>query len=91
MDETELQGRITLLEAENAALHQSAEHTEKALAQCRCDLTQCEEQLTQVQAERDTAENALAAALRCAAIAFYYYCGGWKRAVQKYERSRAAG
>jgi putative MATE family efflux protein len=25
---------------------------------------------------------AIASALRCAAIAFYYYCGGWKRAVE---------
>ena len=33
----------------------------------------------------------IASFLRSAAIAFYYYGGGWKRAVQKFERSRAAG
>ncbi len=35
MNPTELQDRITLLEAENTALHQSAAHAENALAQCR--------------------------------------------------------
>ncbi|MBR4443914.1 MAG: MATE family efflux transporter [Clostridia bacterium] len=33
----------------------------------------------------------IASFLRSAAIAFYYYCGGWKRAVQKFERSHADG
>ena len=27
----------------------------------------------------------IASFLRCAAIAFYYYCGGWKRAVRGFE------
>ena len=31
----------------------------------------------------------IASFLRSAAIAAYYYCGGWKRAVQKFEQSRA--
>lgn len=30
----------------------------------------------------------IASFLRSCAIAFYYYCGGWKRAVQKLERSQ---
>lgn len=57
MDETELQGRIALLEAENAALHRSAELSEKTLAQCRSDLAQCREELTKVRTERDRAED----------------------------------
>jgi Na+-driven multidrug efflux pump len=32
----------------------------------------------------------IASFLRSAAIAAYYYCGGWKRAVEKYERRHAA-
>ena len=31
----------------------------------------------------------IASFLRSAAIAAYYYCGGWKRAVQKFELAHA--
>lgn len=33
----------------------------------------------------------IAAFLRSAAIAVYYYCGGWKRALQKFRRQRGLG
>ena len=32
----------------------------------------------------------IASFLRSAAIAFYYYCGGWKRAVKKFEENNAS-
>ena len=30
----------------------------------------------------------IAAALRCSAIAFYYFCGGWKKAVEGFKKKR---